>query len=88
MIQQPPIVHREKTFERVGWTLDAAGLQRAHDERGGPVADHLSDLLFGNRLGAARHQQLVGGIGDIAPRVDKRAIKVEDEQSEWLMADG
>jgi hypothetical protein len=88
VIQQPPIVHREKAFKRVGWTLDAAGLQRSHDERGGPVANHLSNLLLGNRLGAVRHQQFVGGIGDIAPRVDKRAIEVEDEQAEWLMADG
>jgi hypothetical protein len=42
-------------------------------------------LLLRNRLGAVRHEQFVGGIGDIAPRVDERAIQVEDDEAEGGM---
>jgi hypothetical protein len=45
-------------------------------------------LLLRNCFGAVRHEQFVGGVGDIAPRVDERAIQVEDDEAEGGITNG
>jgi len=79
VVQQPLVVDGQKALQRVWRPFDAGGLQRADDERGGSVANHSSDVFLGDRRGAVRHQELVGGVCDVAPRIDQRAIQVEDE---------
>src|SRR5262249_4806842 len=46
------------------------------------LTDHSSDRRRVERRGAGGDEQLVGRIGEIAERVDERAVEVEDKQAD------
>src|SRR5919198_1217333 len=78
--EQPAVVDGEIALERVGRRDQPRGREGARHEGRRPVADHAADCLFGERRAAARCEQLVRRVGDVAPRVDQRAVKIEYEQ--------
>ena len=82
MVQQPLIVEREKPLERVGRPLEAARLEHARDERRRAVPDHAADVLLGERPAAARLEQGVRRVREIAPGIDQRAVEIEDDETE------
>ena len=81
MTQQAAVVNLEEASQGAGG-LDVAGRrERARDQRRGAVADHPADGFLGVGRGAALLQELICRLGEIAARVDERAIEVEDDES-------
>jgi hypothetical protein len=46
-----------------------------------PLAHHPRDRFFRQRRAAKLDDQFIRGVGEIAPRVDKRAVQVERDQA-------
>jgi hypothetical protein len=88
MRQEMAIVDREKPIERVGRPFGTTRRKGARNERRCALADHPADLIFGKRIGAARFENRVGGVGDVAARVDERAVEVENDQTEGMVVNG
>ncbi len=82
MAQEVAVVDREEPFERVGRLLEIARGKGARHERRGAIADHPADPLLGQRRRAAVDEHCVRGIGKITPRVDQRAVQIEDDEFE------
>ncbi len=59
--------------------IDFVEPRRAREQRARPVADVALDL-FERELGEAVHREgMIGRRRDVAPRVDQRAVEVEDD---------
>jgi hypothetical protein len=58
------------------------------DQRARPVADQAARDAFAQRLAAALDQQRVQRGGDVAGRVDQRAVEVEQERGCRVHASG
>src|SRR6185503_20533279 len=70
----------EKAFEGVRRRRDPAGLECPGHQRRGAVADHAADARFGQRAGAGGDEQGVGRVGEVAPRIDERAVQVKNDE--------
>ena len=81
MAQQPVIVNSQEPIERIGRLLAPRRGERAGDERGGALAHHASDDLFAQRVGAGRGEHRVGRVGQIASRIDERAVKIKRDEA-------
>jgi hypothetical protein len=88
MVEETLMVEHEVAIERIGGRLGVARLEGARHEGRRTVSDHPPDAVLGQPRGAARFEQRVGGVGDVASGVDQRAVQVKDDETKWLMADG
>jgi hypothetical protein len=56
-------------------------LERAANEQRCALTHHPADLFLGQRLSAELFDQLIGGLGEIASRVDEGAVEIEGNQA-------
>ena len=83
MIGEAPLVDDAETrVGRVEIEAAAAGGEDARDEKARALADHADDLVVIERGRAQRREQLVGGFGDVTPRIDERAVEIEHQDTE------
>ena len=63
------------------WRLRGAGCgKRASDERRCAVTHHASDRVLGLRRRAAVAKHLVRRLREVPPRIDQRAVEIEDDE--------
>src|SRR5690606_35561036 len=79
-LQEAAIVEREKALEGRRRRRKARGGKYTRDEHRRPLADHAADGLLGKRRTPLFHEQGVGRLGEIAPRVDEGAVEIEDNK--------
>ena len=81
VIEQAGVVDLEKPGKRDADIPQPRRGERAPDERGRPFADHTANRLFRQGRSSELDDQLVGGIREIAPRVDQGAVEIENNQA-------
>jgi len=81
VIQESLVVDLQEPLERVGTLAAPGGSHGAPDQQARALADHATDLLLGQRLTAELFDQLIGGLGKIAPRIDEGAVEIEGNQA-------
>ena len=79
--EEPCVVDREKTIERVGRRRNTCGRKCARDERRRAVADHPADSVRFERLRATGDEHGIDGFGNVAARVDEGAVQVEHDEA-------
>ncbi len=85
MRQQPLVVEHEETAERrvevVARGMRNVGRpQRTPDQQRRPLANHRGNGVDRERGAAALGDQCVRRVGEIAARVDERAVEIEDQE--------
>src|SRR5207248_4844152 len=80
-IEKMLVIDREESIERVGRRLTMRLLERAPDERRGALADQPSNRFLRERLRAARGEQPIHRVRQIAARVDERTVEIENYQA-------
>ena len=83
MVQQAAVVDRQEPLERVGRRLDAGAPRSARATSVAAPSPTMRPMrVLGQRRAAARHEQRVGRVGEVAPRIDERAVEIEDDEAE------
>jgi hypothetical protein len=86
--EQALAVDVEEAIQRVDGRFDAARGKRTRHERRRAVAHHAADAIFRQPVRAARFEQCVGRVRDVAARIDERAVEVEDDEAKSVTGDG
>jgi hypothetical protein len=79
--EQPPIVDLAKSIERIRIVrIELRGCERALHEHLRALAHHTEYGLQRQRGRAVRREHFVRAVGQIAPRIDERAIEIEHHE--------
>ena len=92
VVKQTPVVDLEKPREALeqcgalSMGAETGGAKGAGDQQARTLTDHVTDGFFGDWRSTELGDELVGGIGKIAARVDERAVQVERDQAPVYVA--
>ena len=80
-MRQAFVVSRQKARQRfVERCVDTRGRDDALHQRRGAGTDHAGDDVIPQRASAVAREHRIGAVGEIAARVDERAIQVEHNE--------
>ncbi len=77
-MREPLVVCSKKARQRfLDWLVDAGGGHDAFHECGRAAPDHAGNMVVAERSRAVRREHRVGAVGEVAARVDERAVEIE-----------